>query len=101
MTGLVRAGTDTPPPSASSTTAAAAAAPVRSTERDEAAAGAPAEALTGGGGWRFHLQTLRPRRLGLRTRLLMLFVFGALLLSAFLGAAAYSFTRSSVINQRD
>ncbi|MEO5901086.1 MAG: HAMP domain-containing sensor histidine kinase [Ilumatobacteraceae bacterium] len=52
-------------------------------------------------GWQARLQALRPKRLGLRTRLLMLFVFGALLLSAFLAAAAYSFTRSSVVNQRD
>jgi two-component system sensor histidine kinase MtrB len=51
--------------------------------------------------WRQRLQALRPQRLGLRARLLMLFVLGALLLSAFLAAAAYSFTRSSIINQRD
>ncbi len=51
--------------------------------------------------WRQRIQALRPKRLGLRARLLMLFVLGALLLSAFLAAAAYSFTRSSIINQRD
>ena len=47
------------------------------------------------------LQALRPKRLGLRTRILLMFVLGALLLSVFLGAVAYSFTRSSVLNQRE
>ncbi len=44
---------------------------------------------------------VRPARLGLRTRILLMFALGALLLSAFLAAAAYSFTRSSMVNQRD
>ncbi|TPW11528.1 MAG: putative two-component histidine kinase [Acidimicrobiaceae bacterium] len=40
-------------------------------------------------------------RLGLRTRILLMFVLGALLLAAFLAGAAYSFTRSSLVTQRD
>ncbi|MFZ9483051.1 MAG: hypothetical protein ACO3AV_09135, partial [Ilumatobacteraceae bacterium] len=47
------------------------------------------------------LATLHPRRLALRTRILLMFGLGAMLLSGFLAAAAYSFTRSSVVNQRD
>ncbi len=47
------------------------------------------------------LGRLQPRRLGLRTRILLMFSLGAVLLSGFLAAAAYSFTRSSVVNQRD
>ncbi len=47
------------------------------------------------------LGRLRPQRLGLRTRVLLMFVFGALFLSVFLAAAAYTFTRSSLLNQRD
>ena len=44
---------------------------------------------------------VQPRRLGLRTRILLMFVGGSLALAAFLVAAAYSFTTSSVVNQRD
>ncbi len=44
---------------------------------------------------------LRPQRLDLRTRILLMFVFGALFLSFFLAALAHSFTRSSVLAQRD
>ena len=44
---------------------------------------------------------LQPRRLGLRMRILFMFALGALLLSGFLAAAAYSFARSNVVNQRD
>ena len=47
------------------------------------------------------LASIHPRRLGLRTRILLMFALGALVLSGFLAAAAYSFARSSVINQRD
>jgi len=47
------------------------------------------------------LAGLRPKRLDLRTRILLMFALGALFLSLFLAAAAYSFTRSSVVNQRD
>ena len=47
------------------------------------------------------LASIHPRRLGLRTRILLMFALGALILSGFLAAAAYSFARSSVINQRD
>ncbi len=44
---------------------------------------------------------LRPSRLGLRTRVLLMFSLGSLLLAVFLSGAAYSFTRSSLVNQRD
>ena len=37
----------------------------------------------------------------MRTRIFLMFGFGALLLAGFLATAAYSFTRSSVVNQRD
>jgi two-component system sensor histidine kinase MtrB len=47
------------------------------------------------------LARVQPRRLGLRTRILLMFVGGSLTLAAFLVAAAYSFTTSSVVNQRD
>ncbi len=40
-------------------------------------------------------------RPGLRARVLLMFMLGALLLAAFLAAAAYSFTRSSLVTQRD
>jgi signal transduction histidine kinase len=43
----------------------------------------------------------RPARFGLRTRIMSMFVVGALLLSTFLAAVAYSFTRSSLLNQRE
>jgi hypothetical protein len=42
----------------------------------------------------------RPARFGLRTRIMSMFIIGALLLSTFLAAVAYSFTRSSLLNQR-
>lgn len=44
---------------------------------------------------------LHPRRLSLRTRIMLMFSLGALLLSGFLAAVAYTFTRSSLVNQRD
>jgi len=47
------------------------------------------------------LNGLQPRRVGLRTRIFFMFGFGALFLAGFLAAAAYSFTRSSVVNQRE
>lgn len=47
------------------------------------------------------LQSLRPNRLNLRTRVLLMFVLGGLFLAVFLGAVTYSFTRSSVVNQRE
>ena len=43
------------------------------------------------------LGRFRLTRLGLRTRVLLMFSFGALLLAVFLAAAAYSFTRSSLV----
>ena len=57
-----------------------------------------------GSRWGRLLETVRkwqPRRLGLRTRIFLMFGFGALLLAVFLAAAAYSFTRSSVLTERD
>lgn len=51
--------------------------------------------------WRQRWRDIQPRRLSLRSRILLMFGFGALLLSSFLATAAYSFTRSSVVNQRD
>jgi signal transduction histidine kinase len=44
---------------------------------------------------------LRPHRLGLRTRVLMTFVLGSLALSVFLAAVTYSFTKSTLLRQRD
>jgi signal transduction histidine kinase len=44
---------------------------------------------------------LRPARLGLRTRILLMFTFGALLLAVFLAALAYGFTRSSLLTSRE
>jgi two-component system, OmpR family, sensor histidine kinase MtrB len=43
----------------------------------------------------------RPARLGLRTRILLMFTFGALLLAVFLAALAYGFTRSSLLTARE
>lgn len=43
----------------------------------------------------------QPRKVGLRTRIFFMFGLGAMLLAGFLAAAAYSFTRSSVVNQRE
>jgi signal transduction histidine kinase len=43
----------------------------------------------------------QPRRLALRARIFLMFALGSLFLAVFLVAAAYSFTRSSVVNQRD
>ena len=51
--------------------------------------------------WRDRLSGLQPRRVGLRTRIFFMFGLGALFLAGFLAAAAYSFTRSSVLNQRE
>lgn len=42
-----------------------------------------------------------PGRVGLRTRIFFMFGLGAMFLAVFLAAAAYSFTRSSVVNQRE
>jgi len=51
--------------------------------------------------WIDTASSARPARLGLRTRVLLMFSAGALLLAVFLAAAAYSFTRSSLLTQRD
>ena len=51
--------------------------------------------------WAQRLGELRIKPVGLRTRILLMFTLGALLLAGFLAAAAYSFTRSSLITQRD
>lgn len=48
-----------------------------------------------------HVARLGAMRLGLRTRILLMFAFGALALAVFLAAVAYGFTRSSVVTQRD
>jgi signal transduction histidine kinase len=50
---------------------------------------------------RQRVNRMQPRRLGLRTRILLMFGLGALLLSIFLAATAYTFTRNSVVHQRD
>ena len=42
-----------------------------------------------------------PTRLGLRTRILLMFTLGSFALSAFLAATTYSFTSSSLVEQRD
>ena len=47
------------------------------------------------------ITAFRVPRPGLRTRILLMFVLGAMLLAVFLAAAAYSFTRSSLVTQRD
>ena len=44
---------------------------------------------------------IRLGRFGLRTRILLLFTLGALLLAGLLATAAYSFTRSSLVTQSD
>jgi len=44
---------------------------------------------------------LRPNRVGLRTRILLTFSFGFLALSIFLAAITYSFTKNSLVKQRD
>lgn len=51
--------------------------------------------------WRAAVASIRPAHLGLRTRVLLMFSLGSLLLAVFLAAAAYSFTRSSLLTQRD
>jgi signal transduction histidine kinase len=51
--------------------------------------------------WRDRAAGMQPRRVGLRTRIFFMFGLGALFLAGFLAAAAYSFTRSSVVNQRE
>ncbi len=50
---------------------------------------------------RARLAGWQPRRFGLRTRIFFMFGLGAMLLAGFLAAAAYSFTRSSVVSQRE
>ena len=51
--------------------------------------------------WRAFVASIQPRRFGLRTRIFFMFGLGAMLLAGFLAAAAYSFTRSSVVSQRE
>lgn len=50
---------------------------------------------------RARLAGWQPRKFGLRTRIFFMFGLGAMLLAGFLAAAAYSFTRSSVVSQRE
>ncbi|MDP2292189.1 MAG: HAMP domain-containing sensor histidine kinase, partial [Actinomycetota bacterium] len=64
----------------------------------------PSPAVVGAGRWdrmRDKWGGMQPRRLSLRTRILLMFGLGALFLSSFLAAVAYSFARSSVVTQRD
>ena len=49
---------------------------------------------------RSSVHRLRPRRIGLRNRILLIFVVGALLLSSVLASVTYSFTRSNLVEQR-
>jgi signal transduction histidine kinase len=49
---------------------------------------------------RASVHRLRPRRIGLRNRILLIFVIGALLLSSVLALVTYSFTRSNLVEQR-
>jgi signal transduction histidine kinase len=44
---------------------------------------------------------LRPRRFGLRARILIVFTLGAFALAAFLAAVTYGLTRSTLLRQRD
>lgn len=48
--------------------------------------------------WRSRLSIARP---SLRTQMALMFALGSLLLSGFLAMAAYTFTRSSLLSQRD
>lgn len=64
----------------------------------------PSPAAVGAGRWdrmREKWGGMQPRRLSLRTRILLMFGLGALFLSSFLAAVAYSFARSSVVTERD
>ncbi|CAB4878117.1 unannotated protein [freshwater metagenome] len=47
------------------------------------------------------LAQLRPQRVGLRTRILLIFTMGFLVLSIFLAAITFSFAKSTLVNQRD
>lgn len=48
-------------------------------------------------GW----ERVRPGRLSVRTRILLIFAFGSLILTAFLAATTYTFTKSTLLDQRD
>jgi signal transduction histidine kinase len=91
------------------------AASVDAPDADDATATEPDVASSAPTGWRRWLvgaephwqrveivaKRLRFSRLGLRSRVLLMFTLGTLLLAVFLSAAAYSFTRSSLVTQRD
>lgn len=47
------------------------------------------------------VERFRPRRISLRTRILLSFALGGLALAAFLAATTYSFTKSRLVRQRD
>jgi signal transduction histidine kinase len=47
------------------------------------------------------LARARPKRIGLRTRIMLTFTMGFFALSVFLAAITYSFTRSSLVDQHD
>jgi hypothetical protein len=53
------------------------------------------------GGLRTRLHHLRPQRLPLRRRIILTFALGSFALSAFLAAATYGFTKSTLLRQRD
>jgi len=65
------------------------------------AVGAPLDATTELERPRGWWSSIRLSRFGLRTRILLMFTLGALLLATLLAVAAYSFTRSSLVTQRD
>ena len=48
-----------------------------------------------------NLARFRPQRVGLRTRILLIFTMGFLILSVLLATITYGFTRSTLVNQRD
>src|SRR4051794_24135815 len=52
-------------------------------------------------GLRARLHRLRPQRLPLRRRIILTFALGSFALSAFLAAATYGFTKSTLLRQRD
>jgi signal transduction histidine kinase len=68
----------------------------------DAVPGISAAAPTGFlGGLRARIHRLRPQRLPLRRRIILTFALGSFALSAFLAAATYGFTKSTLLRQRD
>ncbi len=53
------------------------------------------------GGWfRRLVSRSRPKALGLRRRILLIFTFGSLILSVFLASTTYGLTQSNIVNER-